>query len=154
MLRKVFYILVLAVSLVVSKAEAQNFIRGARLPKLDVEEWLDKKPVIKRHAVLLEFFSSANPVVMSHVDRLNEIADRFEGMVEVVIVTRDYADVIEKIFSADSKCFIALDRRGYVFENYGVMFVPCTVMMSKRGRMVWTGDPNELTDREKEIFIR
>ncbi len=138
----------------VSGVEAQNFVTGQRMPRLNSQEWLGGKPELKRSFVLVEFFSSNNATVMSHVDTLNRLAEEYDGRMEVVVVSKDPAEVMEQVFGAESGCHVAVDGEGRLFDAFGVRFVPCTMLLDQRGRVAWSGNPMTVGRERIEELIR
>lgn len=141
------YLLVLALVGGATVLHARNFVTGSRMQRLSAKEWCnDRKPSLKRKAVLVEFFSSANPSVLAHVEHLELIASANAELLETVVIAREPAEVMERIFPVGNRCFVAIDADGSLFDRYGVRTVPCTVLLDRRGRVVWSGDPATLTD--------
>ncbi|MBP3332151.1 MAG: hypothetical protein J6K90_06255 [Tidjanibacter sp.] len=145
--------LLLLAIMVVAVVSAHNFVVGQKMPPVVADEWIEEPPKLKDGVVLVDFFSSLNATVMTHVPELKRFAKEYEGRMQVVVASKDPMEVMTEIFGDESGCYIALDRDGKLFSAFKVRFVPCTMLLDKRGRLLWAGDVLSLTDDRLEEFL-
>lgn len=144
---KKFVILTLLSFTTVLALKAQKLVIGEKAPDLKVKEWLSEKPSGGNQAELIEFFHTSSKQCSSRLAILNATAQKYAGKLTVILVAKEPADKIRPAVSPGNKKFAtAIDDAGKTFENYGVQFVPFSVLVDKKGKVVWFGNPSSLTD--------
>ena len=104
--------------------------------------------------VLVEFFFSASEPSRKRIPVLDDLARRQAGKVSVVLLSREGADKIVPLFEGTNYAFaVALDDEGKTFDAYGVKFVPFSVLLDAKGRVLWFGNSSRLTSQELDGLL-
>lgn len=129
-------------------ASAQKLVIGEKAPEIKVKEWIADKPADENNARLVEFFHSGNKQCVTRLKELDRIAKKFKKL-NVIVVSKESAEKVSGILAPGSQSYYpALDDAGKTFENFGVQFVPFGVLIDKKGKVVWFGNPSSLSDDE------
>lgn len=142
----------------VGSVGGQNLVVGARAPELKVAQYITAKPNLERakqgrEAILVEFFVSYGEPSHVRWNALNHLAVELAGEVVVVMLSQEERAAIEPLFAGTDYAFsVALDEAGKTFSAYGVQYVPYAVLLDTHQRVIWFGNPTELTP-EKTIQI-
>ncbi len=141
------FILLAAVALcAAATASAQRLVIGERAPEFTVSRWLTAQPDDGK-PMMLEFFHSSNPQSCSRLATLDRIARDNAGSLNVVVVTReDSGEVASMLTGGSPAYFVALDDGGKTFSAFAARYVPYCVILDKRGRVVWVGNPTSLDE--------
>ena len=98
-------------------------------------------------------FSASEPS-RKRIPVLDDLARRQAGKVSVVLLSREGADKIVPLFEGTNYAFaVALDDEGKTFDAYGVKFVPFSVLLDAKGRVLWFGNSSRLTSQDLDGLL-
>lgn len=151
---KKFVVLTLVAFTTVFALNAQKLVIGEKAPDIKVKEWLSEKPADDK-AKLVEFFHTSSKQCSSRLSVLNSTAKKYSGKLSVVLIAKEPADKIRPAVSPANKNFATgIDDGSKTFDNYGAQFVPFSVLIDKKGRVVWFGNPSSLSDDTIEKALK
>lgn len=133
--------------------EAQTLSVGSKAPELKIKQWTNGE-LPSNKPYLLEFFHSASTPSVEQLSKLNQIANKHKKDLVVVVLTKNNQDDVTPIIGAGSAFKIALDDNAKTFTNYGVKYVPFSVLISAKGSVLWFGNSNTLTDQAILEYIK
>lgn len=146
-IRNILLITALLSAFTVLRTDAQRFVIGEKAPSVRVSEWLSPTQPSGGKAQLIEFFHSSNKQCPMRLAVLDDLAAQYPGKLEVIVVTKEPVEKIEGILQpAESHYFVASDDNGRTFASFGAQFVPYSVLIDKKGRVVWFGNPSSLDE--------
>lgn len=127
---------------------AQKLVIGEKTPDIRVSAWLTEVPVMQGKATLIDFFHSSNEQSVRGLAKLNDFAKRYEGRLNVIVLNKEGFENVSQHLNAQKGyvLYMGFDEGGRIFAAYDVRFVPFSVLLDFRGRLVWTGNVNSLTD--------
>lgn len=132
---------------------AQNIVIGERAPDLKVKEWLGPKPA-EGLPRLIEFFYSSSAPSLDRLAPLDKLATKYASKMSVVLIAKESREKIMEVVKPSTRKFsTALDDAGKSFSSYGVQFVPFSVLVDSRGKVLWMGNSASLTDQEIEKYL-
>jgi hypothetical protein len=136
--------------------QAQSLVIGEKAPEIRVARWYEERPpTLAGKAVLIDFFLASDVRAAANLFRLNELQKACDGRLHVVLVTRDGLDKMAPLVDGKGCAFyIGQDDGGKTFSDYGVRFVPFSVLVDVRGRLIWTGNAVALTDEALEKLLK
>lgn len=130
---------------------------GAKAPRIREVEWISDKfetPATPM-PMLVEFFHSTNSDCRARIDVCNEIAKHLRHELRVVMLTREPAEQVASMLLHEYQYFyVASDERGDTFRAFGVNHVPYAVVVGASGKVVWCGNPVELTTEQLKKIIQ
>ncbi|MCC8034475.1 MAG: redoxin domain-containing protein [Rikenellaceae bacterium] len=146
-------IFVLAALLFTTGAGAQKLAIGEKAPELRISEWLWGGPSDDSKARLIEFFHPGSSQCAARIGNISAIARKFSEELNVILISKEPAESVRKVTGKDGTYFAAIDDGGKTFEAYSVRFVPFGVLIDRRGRVVWFGNPVSLTESQIKRLI-
>lgn len=145
-MKKLITLIVLTI-FTASTLRAQKLVIGERAPELKVKEWVGKKPTTESQAKLIEFFYSASKPSLDRLKALDELSEKHKAKLLVIVIAKeDKTKIIQVVNPGVRKFYTALDDAGKSFSSYGVEFVPFSVIVDARGKVLWMGNSASLTD--------
>lgn len=136
---------------VAGAVSAQKLVIGEKAPELKVAEWLSGEPSTEGKALLIEFFHTSSKPSVARLETLDSLANRYSDRLNVAVVSKEAKERVEEILQPGSRAYYpALDDAGRTFESFGVSFVPFGVLVDKKGRVVWFGNPSSLDEETLE----
>ena len=128
-----------------SSVQAQNLVIGSRVSELKMSEYLHGT-LQKDRPMLIEFFYSASEPCRDRLPELNKLAGDYAGKIDVLVLANEDRDRIIPLLKGENYAFaVALDDAGKTFNAYGVRFVPFSVLLDTKGRVLWFGHSARLT---------
>lgn len=125
--------------------QAQNLVIGSRVSEVKISEYLLGAPQ-KDRPLLIEFFYSASEPCRERLPELNKLAGDYKGRIDVLVLANDDRDRMLSLLQGEHYAFAAaLDDAGKTFKAYGVRFVPFSVLLDAKGRVLWFGHSARLT---------
>lgn len=141
-------ILLLIVALVWGFAtRAQEIVIGERVPDFRPTEWLGAHPSEDdRRATLLVFYHTESQPCVESLPHIDSLARSME-QVRVIMVAMEAKERIAPSLARymSERFYVAIDRSGRVFSNYGIRYVPFGVLVDSKGRAQWIGNPTLAT---------
>lgn len=141
-------ILLLIVALVWGFAtRAQEIVIGERVPDFRPTEWLGAHPSEDdRRATLLIFYHTESQPCVESLPHIDSLARSME-QVRVIMVAMEAKERIAPLLARymSERFYVAIDRSGRVFTNYGIRYVPFGVLVDSKGRAQWIGNPTLAT---------
>ncbi|MCD8103137.1 MAG: hypothetical protein LUE26_11320 [Alistipes sp.] len=129
-------------------AGAQNLVIGEKAPDLRVSEWLWDNPPAENKPKLIEFFHSGSPQCTSRVSDIESTAKRFESGLCVIVLAKEPPAGVMQALGRRGTYFAAIDDGSRTFDGFGVRYVPFSVLIDGRGKVLWFGNPSSLTADE------
>lgn len=139
--------LVISIAFIVgiwATAAAQKPIIGQRAPEVKIAQWLTEKPAEGR-AQLLVFFHSSSKQATDQLRELDDLAKKYDEKLDVTVLAREEEDKVRPlIMDCPHTYYVALDDNGKTFSNFGVQYVPFSVLIDARDKVLWFGNPAQL----------
>lgn len=132
---------------------AQRLARGEKAPELQVGEWISENQPSRGGAMMVEFFHSGNPTSVGRIGQLDIIARDSAGKLSVVVVTREDSPAVKGMLGYKA-FFSAIDDNGKTFSAFSALYVPYAVIVDRKGRVAWLGNPSTLTDDDIADLIK
>lgn len=149
-----FLIAALAVFTLAADASAQKLAIGERAPELQVSEWLTEKPADGK-AQLVDFFHTSSSEAASVLSQMNSFADNYASKLSVVVVAREAASKVRPaLMEGSPKYSAAIDDDGKTFAAFGVNVVPFAALTDSRGKVLWFGNPKQLTNEMLDKLLK
>lgn len=122
---------------------AQKLMIGEKAPDLKIKDWVNEKPA-QGTARLIEFYHSSNQQSRERIADLDAYANKFSGLT-VILISRENKSDVEKAVSPSSRPFsVGIDDGGKTFSAYSVQYIPFSVLVDEKGRVLWFGNPSNL----------
>jgi hypothetical protein len=132
-----FALLGAAASLRAQRAEV-----GAKAPRISGVEWISDAPEEIGGITMVLFFHSSNKECRELIEVCNALAYNFRDNMNVIVLTREPAEQVASLLMHDYQFFyVATDEKGDLFEDFGARHVPYAVIINRKGRIEWTGNP-------------
>lgn len=129
-------------------ASAQNAALGDCVSEIKSETWLGGIRPAEAPTTAILFFSVSNPACVTSLERLHALAEKSDGRLRVIVVTRDdearVAPVATPYLSA--RMAVAFDTDGKIYKNFGVNYVPFALLTDARNRVLWQGNSLQLNE--------
>jgi len=150
------YLLVLLVLLFCSVTTyGQRLMIGEKLPDMNSVEWLERQPVRNKKVYVIEFLHTKSQPSASRLEMLADIATNIPSLDIITIFKEPREAVAAFIGEQKSKLYPAIDKGGGIFTRYGIRFVPFSIVVDKKGAVLWFGNSSLLTESEmRKIIIR
>ena len=108
-------------------SHAQNIVIGERAPELKSVTWLASRNPAAADLSFLVFFHSSNKGCTASLDALRDLSNKLGSKLRIIIITQEDSD----------------DKK--VFGSFGVDFVPFSVLIDAKNRVLWMGNPQSMT---------
>lgn len=147
-MRRALYIFFLFI--LVDLVSAQKLVIGSETPSFkslkDDISWLTRKPGTL--PLLIDFYQPSNPTCVDNLARLLKIAESNRGVIDVVVLTREQDDKLKELFG---KVCVGVDTtsNGF-FKKCHVQYLPYTMIVDEKSRLLWHGILNALSDEMLE----
>lgn len=127
-------------------AKAQKLVIGEKSPDMKVKEWLSGQPT-EGGLRFVEFFHTSSKQCVARLATIDGVAKKYKGRLSVILIAKEPADKVKAVVSPGSKAFYtAIDDAGKTFDSFGVQFVPFSVLVDKKGRVIWFGNPSSFDE--------
>mgnify|MGYP003412025177 FL=1 len=128
---------------------AQESFIGERVPEWRPMEWLGAQPTEDdRRATLVIFYhTESQPCVdaLPHIDSLARTMQNERIVVVAMEPKERIAPTLARYMS--QKLYVAIDPSGRIFSAYGIRYVPFGVLIDRKGRACWIGNPMLATEK-------
>lgn len=124
-------------------SHAQNIVIGERAPELKSVTWLASRNPAAADLSYLVFFHSSNKGCTASLDALRDLCSKLR----IIIITQEDSEKIAPILTPyiSERIGVALDHDKKVFGSFGVDFVPFSVLIDAKNRVLWMGNPQSMT---------
>ena len=122
-------------------------------PALAPAEWYGAQLTVQNEPMLVEFFHTSNRDAKARAAELARLAKKYDGELKVVVVVSQPVEIVEDVVDTTSGYFVAVDTARKIHNAYGVKYVPYSVLVDSKGRLVWIGNSKSLTDKQIEEHI-
>lgn len=130
----------------IAGATAQKLMIGEKAPELKVKEWINQRPT-QNTARLIEFYHSSDQKSQARLAALDAYAKKFGGLLSIVLISReDKASIQSSALSQPRAYAVGADDEGKTFAAYSVQYVPFSVLVDPKGKVVWFGNPANLEE--------
>ncbi len=138
---KKLLVFILLLGLAAPTALAQKLIIGEKAPDLRVKEWLSERRPTDGRAQFIEFYHSSSKVSNDRLAILDQIAKKYAEKMDVIVIAKEPSDKVAAIIKPQERNFcVALDDEGRTFKAYAIQYVPFSVVIDSRGRVVRMGN--------------
>ena len=141
-------VIILAAAVVsVFAANAQKLTIGERAPEIRIKEWLTERINYQGTPLLLDFYHSSSKECDSNLAVLDGYAAKYGSGLNIMVIARESREKVEgALLGSPHKFSAVLDDGGRTFNNFAIQFVPFSVLIDGRGRVIWFGNPALLTN--------
>ena len=86
---------------------------------------------------------------MKSLEQLYALTEKSGERLRVILVTRDDDAKISPVVTPylSPRFTVAFDTDGKIFKNFGVNYVPFSLLTDARNRVLWQGNSLHLTDK-------
>lgn len=149
------FLVILATAFSAARLPAQKLVIGERAPEVKIQKWLISQPTMDGKAVMVEFFHPSNEKSGERIAKLNALASANNSNIVVVVMAKDESgNAVQMLTSGSPSYYPAIDDGGKTFTAFGVKYIPYAVLYDKRGRILWLGNPNSISNEEITGYIR
>ncbi len=137
---------------------AQKIVAGSDIPTIksmkDNIVWLNGQPESEKYQII-DFYEPVNRSCVSNVKRLLNLINGREERLNIIILTKESGkDIHEFAKSVDGKLFIGIDTTGNgYFEKCFVKYLPYTLFVDNRNKLIWHGFLCSLSDETIDVNI-
>ncbi len=149
-LKRYIITLILTLALLIpASVYAQKFVIGSKIPEVKNEkniDWVDSAADISKIWVV-DFYSPKNPSAEKfYNENVDRVQKDFGTKAQIVIIIKkdnpDFRDLAKK---DGSKFFFAINEDGKIFEALSIKYIPYTVVIDEKNRLLWQGNLSTLT---------
>ena len=128
-------------------SHAQNIVIGERAPELKSVTWLASRNPAAADLSYRDFFHSAYIGCTAARDALRDLSNKLGAKQRIIIITQEDSEKIAPILTPyiSERIGVALDHDKKVFGSFGVDFVPFSVLIDAKNRVLWMGNPQSMT---------
>ena len=128
-------------------SHAQNIVIGERAPELKSVTWLASRNPAAADLSYPVFFHSSNKGCTASLDALRDLSNKLGSKLRIIIITQEDSEKIAPILTPyiSERIGVALDHDKKVFGSFGVDFVPFSVLIDAKNRVLWMGNPQSMT---------
>lgn len=129
----------------IASSSGQKLMIGEKAPDLKIKEWINQSPS-QGTVRLIEFFHSTNDQSRERLAALDDYSKKYSGL-SVILIAREDKSTIENAVSPSSRGFSAgIDDAGKTFSAYSVQYVPFSVLVDGKGKVLWFGNSSNLKE--------
>lgn len=143
-----FLLVLLLWTAVLVPLRAQNTVLGERVSEIRSEKWLDNVQPVAAPLTVIAFFTASNPACVKSLAHLHDLAEQLGKRLRVIAVTRDPVEQAGPVAAPylSPRMTVAFDPEGRIFKNFGVNYVPFSMLVNERNRLLWQGNSLQLTE--------
>jgi len=149
---KQLLLIILAIAMSASVAEAQHLKLGERLPSIDVDSSVgsDLKLVDRAYTCIVFMHSESKPSVDA-IREFSKMTLSLRGHLAVVLITPEQDGFEQEVLNSftSSDTILAFDNDYRTFENFNVSHIPFAVIYDTKSRRVkWFGSLMQLSSEQ------
>ncbi len=149
-MKKIITLLVLLL-LFSFELSAQKLVIGSEVDdhkKIESVKWLSA-PQSKSSVWIIDFYASSNPTAAEfYNNNISRIKATTSGRAEIVVITSKSTPEFEALAESDGNSYaFAVDTKGEFHKLLGVRYIPFTVIVNNKGKILWQGNLSTLTDK-------
>ncbi|MBQ5635017.1 MAG: hypothetical protein IIV10_01775 [Alistipes sp.] len=127
---------------------AQNVATYERVPKLKLHNWLNGHIPVGSDYTYLGFIHSASVPCIESTSHVISTAKQV-GMSVIIFTKESQASLGKWLYKVtDEPCVGVHHSSSNIFTNFGVKYAPFGIIISKKRRALWFGNPNRLTQKD------
>ncbi len=135
--------------LIVDFACGQKLVIGSKVPMFKGSGsvvWSPVVPSMDKEFWLVDFVSTFNPTSMrQYQENLPQIKTALGGRANIIVVgSADDLGFVELMERDSDMYYFLLDTRGDFARLFGVQFLPYSVVVDIKGRLLWQGNLGDL----------
>lgn len=143
-MKKLILTAVFAIAAIASSS-GQKLMIGEKAPDLKIKEWINQSPS-QGTVRLIEFFHSTDEQSRERLSVLDDYANKYSGLT-VILVAREDKAAVESAAQPSSRPFpVGIDDDGKTFSAYSVQYIPFSVLVDEKGRVIWFGNSSSLQE--------
>ena len=148
-MKKNGFLLLLAWIAPLFSLQAQNAALGERVSEVKTETWLGGVRPMTAPLTVIAFFAASNPACVKSLEQLYALTEKSGERLRVILVTRDDDAKISPVVTPylSPRFTVAFDTDGKIFKNFGVNYVPFSLLTDARNRVLGQGNSLHLTDK-------
>lgn len=122
---------------------AQRIATRERTPKIKTRHWLDDIVPQQAEYTYIEFIRSTSLPCIESCRKIKHYTDTADNPFRVVLITHEAPDLIDRRIRECLGGYVGLliDDSGRLFDDFGVRYVPFGIILDKKRRAVWFGNP-------------
>lgn len=126
-----------------AEASAQRIATGERTPKIKTRHWLDGIVPDESEYTYIEFIRSSSLPCIESCRKIKRHADTSQRPLRVVFITREEPETVDRRIRECLGGHVGtiIDDTGRIFEDFGVQYVPFGIIIDRKRRAVWFGNP-------------
>ncbi len=120
---------------------AQKLVIGSEIPSLKGVVWQSVAPRLEQQPIFIEFYHHNNSSSRKFIEKLSQIEQRGGDGIQIVILTRDADGTLPFLVEQyGDRYIIGHDPTGVVFRNFGVKYIPYSLLIDRKKEVVWIGN--------------
>lgn len=129
----------------IASSSGQKLMIGEKAPDLKIKEWINQTPS-QGTVRLIEFFHSTDEQSRERLSVLDDYSNKYSGLT-VILVAREDKAAVESAAQPSSRSFpVGIDDDGKTFSAYSVQYIPFSVLVDEKGRVIWFGNSSSLQE--------
>lgn len=147
-MKKIVFLLLLALASPLANAAAQSVVLGERVSEIKPSAWLAGQQPTAAETTYIEFFHSSNKACATSLEQLRKLTNKLGTKLRVVVVTQEKEDKITPMLTPylSPRISVALDPSGKIFTSFGINYVPFGILTDARNRVLWMGNSLQFTE--------
>ena len=115
-------------------------------PELKSVTWLASRNPAAADLSYLVFFHSSNKGCTASLDALRDLSNKLGSKLRIIIITQEDSEKSPRFSRPTSPNeSVWHSNHDKVFGSFGVDFVPFSVLIDAKNRVLWMGNPQSMT---------